>query len=116
MVPFPASFAQVTVTVDESGVPWLHAPALQGAGPRKVGLSSGNLLAADSDPELGLQLMEGRVSYELSAKGHRRESLRDLEQDWSLLEQARKRWEERGAWAGFDNCCRSAVRASSWCA
>ena len=83
---FPAWFAGGTVTVDSAGHPWL-APS-ESLRARKVGLSSANVLAPQSDPELAFALLLGRVSYVLLAKDHFRESLPEFQKDWALLQQA----------------------------
>ncbi|RRA47923.1 hypothetical protein [Acidipila sp. EB88] len=87
---FPTAFAQAAVSIDSQGLPWL-APG--DAGPatsvpfRKVGLSSANILAPGSDPELAFTLMLGRVSYALLARDHFRETMPEFQQDWVLLQQ-----------------------------
>ena len=86
---YPAGFATAGVTVDANGMPWLWGTPSAARPTRKVGLTSANLLAPGSDPELALILMLGRVEYALHAKNHYRETLPELEADWSLLEQAR---------------------------
>ncbi len=85
---FPALFAKAPVSVDADGLPWLH----DDPSGRVVGLSSLNVLAPGSDPELALQLMLGRVQYVLRAKDRFRESMPEFRLDWALLDQARQRW------------------------
>ncbi len=83
---FPAWFGNGRVTVDADGSAWLH----QSTG-RQVGLSSENIFAPGSDPELAFQLMLGRVRYALAAKDRFRETMPLLRRDWALLERAHDR-------------------------
>ncbi len=65
-------------------------------GGRRVGLSSGNLLDAKSDPLLAYQLMLARVRAELNAPIARREDASSLAKDWDLLVGARERMNSAG--------------------
>ena len=91
---FPASYAMAPATVDDRGLPWLALTVgpLTDLSARQVGLSSANLLAPGSDPALALQLMLGRVAYQMRAKNHMREPMEEFDQDWALLEQAHQRF------------------------
>ena len=86
---FPQTYATATATVDAAGLPWLTPD--YGAPTVRVGLSSQNLLAPDSDPELAFQLMLGRIRYVLAVKNRMRESMQEFRQDWALLEQTESR-------------------------
>jgi hypothetical protein len=86
---FPPQYATATALVDRQGRPWLTFG--DGPAPRRVGISSENILSSESDPELAFQLMLGRVAYALQAKNRMQETMQEFRQDWSLLEQARIR-------------------------
>ncbi len=88
---FPPAFDTGSVTVDEKGRPWLSVKESEMV--RRVGLSSANVLAPSSDPELAAELMLGRVGYAVQAKNHFRESMPELLEDWSLLQAALARLE-----------------------
>jgi hypothetical protein len=87
--PFPPQYATATALVDKQGHPWLLFG--DGPSPRRVGISSTNILSSDSDPELAFQLMLGRIAYTLNAKNHMQETMQEFRQDWALLEQAQSR-------------------------
>jgi hypothetical protein len=84
-LPTRQQFATATASVDAEGYPWLTL--LIAGHPRRVGIRSDNLLAPESDPQLAFQLMLHRIDYALNAKDHQRETMPELLQDWSLLEQ-----------------------------
>ncbi len=86
---FPGAFAKARAWVDGAGRPYLTIGS--GAEARTVGVSSGDLLSAGSDPLLAYQLMLGRVESELDAKNHYRESIVMFRRDWALLLAARER-------------------------
>jgi hypothetical protein len=87
--PFLRQYASATALVDKQGHPWLTFG--DGPSPRRVGISSANLLSSESDPELAFQLMLGRIAYTLKAKNHMQETMQEFRQDWALLEQTRSR-------------------------
>jgi hypothetical protein len=84
---FPRGFAKARAWVDGAGRPYLTIGA--GVEARTVGVSSGDLLSAGSDPLPAYQLMLGRVESELDAKNHYRESIVMFRRDWALLLAAR---------------------------
>jgi hypothetical protein len=86
---FPPQYATGTALVDREGRPWLTFG--NGPTPRRVGISSENILSPESDPKLAFQLMLGRVAYALTAKNNRQETMQEFRQDWSLLEQTQTR-------------------------
>ena len=86
---FPQEYDKGKASVDGAGQPWLMIK-VNGV-ERSVGIGSGNVMSADSDPELAFQLMLGRVGYVLRAKNHMRETMEEFQQDWVLLEQTRDR-------------------------
>jgi hypothetical protein len=86
---FQKQFATATATVDADGNPWLTIE-IDGV-TRQVGISSQNVLVAESDPALTFQLMLGRVGFALRAKNHMRETMGEFRQDWALLERTRLR-------------------------
>ncbi len=86
---FQKQFDTAAVTVDADGNPWLMIES--DGSTRQIGISSRNVLAAESDPALTFQLMLGRVGFALRAKNHMRETMEEFRQDWALLEQARIR-------------------------
>jgi hypothetical protein len=55
-----------------------------------VGLTQSNLLAAESSPQVAQQILEARLREELRRGNPPQISESDVEQDWKLLEKARK--------------------------
>jgi hypothetical protein len=89
---FPPQYATATAIVDRNNLPWLDFPVSPASDTtRRVGISTENILAPDSDPETAFQLMLHRVAYALQAKNHLRETMPEFRQDWSLLEQTQDR-------------------------
>jgi hypothetical protein len=87
--PFPPHYAAATALVDKQGHPWLLFG--DGPSPRRVGISSANILSSESDPELAFQLMLSHIAQALRAKNHTRETMQEFRQDWALLEKAQSR-------------------------
>ncbi len=82
----PIEFAKAQVTVDSDGNPWIEIEANNLT--RRVGITSANVLAPGSDPELAFEFMLGRVECMIHAKNHGREDPSALQDDWLLLQQA----------------------------
>lgn len=78
-----ARLDRATVSVEGDGEAWLTL-----ADGRRVGIDSGNVLAAGSDSDLALELMTWRVGAELAAKGRMRPGMQEFREDWTLLERA----------------------------
>lgn len=76
-----------TISVDETGASWMTL-SYKGQ-PVSVGVSSGNILALQSDTQLAFALQLAKVDRFPSAKPRYRESLKEFEQDWALLERLR---------------------------
>jgi hypothetical protein len=72
--------------LDDRQQPWLEVTQ-QGAVVR-VGLSAGNILDAQSDRRLALQLLLARTSALLSPNAKHRELWTDFQNDWALLQAA----------------------------
>jgi len=74
------------VYLDENQEPWLE---LKSDGKlRHIGLSATNVLAAESDPVLRLQLLLARTDALLKAGSRHRELYTEFEGDWALLQLA----------------------------
>lgn len=86
---FPKEYGSDPVMVDADGRPWLKLTS-DGL-TKQVGLSNRNVMSQESDADAAFQLMLGRVGYALQAKDHRRETMEEFREDWSLLEQAQER-------------------------
>ncbi len=54
----------------------------------KVGLSADNILAQGSDSQLAYELLLARTNSFLKSPKHRRETMSEFKQDWSLLQHA----------------------------
>jgi len=77
------------VHADANGALWME---IQGAGGTlRVGLSASNVLAAESDPRMAYLMLLDREEDALKAPAHSRETMREFQANWSLLEGARKR-------------------------
>lgn len=55
----------------------------------RVGVESGNALDEESDPKLAFALQLAKIDRYLRSKAKKRESLREFESDWALLERLR---------------------------
>jgi hypothetical protein len=86
---FPKEYDSRSVSVDGEGRPWLTFDD-EGLG-RRVGLTSENVMASESDAGAAFQLMLGRVGYALRAKGRMCETMEEFREDWLLLEQTQDR-------------------------
>ncbi|HET6929719.1 MAG TPA: hypothetical protein VFI45_05315 [Candidatus Acidoferrum sp.] len=75
-----------TAALDPDGAAWMqlseHGESVS------VGVSAGNVLAAQSDPQLSHQLLLARVSTFLKSPKHRREPMLEFRQDWDNLQRA----------------------------
>ena len=89
---FPKAYREGEIWVDEAGGVWMTLE-VDGVS-RRVGISSGTVMAAGSDTGLAFQIMLGRVEYALKAKNHLRETIPEFRADWALMEAAEQR--ERG--------------------
>lgn len=74
------------VYLDDHQQLWLEVE--QAGAMRHVGLSYGNILSAESDARLRLQLLLARTDKLLSASSKHRELYTEFEADWALLRQA----------------------------
>jgi len=79
---------QGVVSVDGDGNPWLTP---QGSS-QHVGVSSADVLAEGSDPELAFHLLAWRIGYDLQAKPRMRPGIQEFREDWTLFEEAFARW------------------------
>ena len=86
---FPKTYRDGAIDVDAAGGAWMTL-AVDGAW-KRVGISSGTMLAEGSDPMLAFQIMLGRVQYALKQKGHMRETILEFRADWTLLEETQRR-------------------------
>jgi hypothetical protein len=74
------------VYLDDDQQPWLE---LENDGKLlRTGLSTSNVLDADSDPRLRLQLLLARTDALLEAGSRHRELYTEFQGDWALLQQA----------------------------
>jgi hypothetical protein len=76
-----------TLSVDADGASTMEVSA-QGEKTR-VGLSTNNILARGSDPELAYVLMLTRIERVLKSPKHSRETMSEFKKDWVLLQDAR---------------------------
>ena len=53
-----------------------------------MGVSAGNVLARESNPQLSYQLLLARTSVFLKSPKHRRETMLEFHQDWANLQRA----------------------------
>ena len=57
----------------------------------KAGLTTGNILAPQSDPQLAYEMLLAHIDGVLKSPPHSRESMLEFKQDWELLEEVRAR-------------------------
>ena len=80
-----------TLSQDPDGALWIYLPSSQGSG--RVGLSASNIFAADTDGQIGYQIMLARMQAELDSPKHSRETMLEFKQDWDLLSSLRVKGE-----------------------
>jgi hypothetical protein len=78
--------ARSEVHVDDDQRTWMDVES--GGHVRRVGLSAGNVVSAESDPRLGLELLLARMEYLLYANPKHRELYAEIQADWQLLQRA----------------------------
>jgi hypothetical protein len=75
-----------TVFLDRDGAAWMELS--ENGETRTVGVSSSNVLAGQSDPQLSYELLLARTSVFLKSPKHRRETMVEFHQDWANLHRA----------------------------
>jgi hypothetical protein len=70
------------LSVDPDGELWITWTDSQPAG--RVGLSAGNIFAADSDAQVAYQIILARVEAELESPKHSRETMLEFKKDWAM--------------------------------
>lgn len=75
-----------TASVDDDGAAWMKLA--DNGEPVTVGVSSSNVLAQQSDPQLAYSLLLARTSTFLNGPKHRRETMLEFRQDWANLQRA----------------------------
>ena len=75
-----------TASVGSDGAAWMQLS--ENGESVRVGVSASNVLAGQSDPQLGRELLFARVATFLKGPKHRRETMLEFHQDWSNLRQA----------------------------
>jgi hypothetical protein len=75
-----------TPAVDKQGLLWMQTS--RNGQPARVGLSAGNVLSQDSDPQLARELLLARIDHVLKSAKHSREPMFEFTQDWESLQQA----------------------------
>jgi hypothetical protein len=75
-----------TASVDETGALWMQLS--ENGDFIYVGVSAGNVLASDSNPQLSYELLLARTSAFLKSPKHRRETMLEFRQDWANLQRA----------------------------
>ena len=70
------------LSVDADGALWITWTDSQPAG--RVGLSASNIFAADSDAQVGYQILLARVEAELNSPKHSRETMIEFKRDWAM--------------------------------
>ena len=78
-----------TPLVDEDGASWMQIS--ENGESYKVGLSAGNVLAQDSDPQLAREFLLARINHVLKSPKHSRETMLEFRQDWAALQRASTR-------------------------
>ena len=86
--------ARGQVYVDDREQAWMKVES--GGELRLVGLSTSNVLAAESDRRLGLQLLLARTETLLWAQPKHRELYPEIQADWALLQRAEDVMSTRG--------------------
>jgi len=88
---------EVFEQIDSTGLPYMDATQAtwvrmqDGDRVARVGITSSNLLAAGSDPQLAYRLLLARTGRMLHNPKHSRETMIAFKTDWVMLEAARKR-------------------------
>jgi hypothetical protein len=77
---------QGRVYLDAGGQPWLEAR--KSGRVLRVGLTTDNIVSAQSDPRLALQLLLARTEVLLSVRSNHRELSPEFQSDWELLQRA----------------------------
>ncbi len=86
--------ARGKVSVDGNEQAWMD---VESAGQlRRVGLSASNVVGADSDRLLAMQLLLARMEYLLSTNAKHRELYTEIQGDWDLLQRAEQSMPARG--------------------
>ena len=70
------------LSADADGALWITWTDSQPAG--RVGLSASNIFAADSDAQVGYQILLARVEAELNSPKHSRETMIEFKRDWAM--------------------------------
>ena len=78
--------ASGTPLLDDQGAIWMQTST--NGHSAKVGVSAGNILAADSDPQLAHELLLARVHRVLKSPKHGRETMSEFVEDWTALQRA----------------------------
>jgi len=78
-----------TSTADANGALWMDIPMDRET--LRVGLSTSNLLASESDTNLAYELVLARARDVLKSPKHRRETMAEFRRDWSVLQAARRK-------------------------
>jgi hypothetical protein len=83
--------------IDDAGTPYMDATHTlwvemqDGERKARVGITSSNIMAPGSDPQLAYRLLLARTDRALKDPKHSRESMLAFKVDWTMLEAARKR-------------------------
>jgi hypothetical protein len=94
IIPSRQSLRDFARHVDDEGTPFLDAQGAlwmqvsDGAVSRRVGLTTENVLAPDSDTQLACNLLLAHIDFILRNGKRDRETIVDFRQEWSLLLQA----------------------------
>jgi hypothetical protein len=104
MFPDRGALKRLMKWLDEKGQPtltfngsiWMELPGpivagASSAAMRRVGLSTSNILARDSDPILAYEVLLVRADRELRSPMHSRETMIEFKEDWALLQAAQSR-------------------------
>ena len=75
-----------SVSLDRDGAAWMQLS--ENGEILIVGVSSSNVLAGQSDPQLSYELLRARTSVFLKSPKHRRETMLEFHQDWANLHRA----------------------------
>jgi len=75
-----------TASVSGDGAAWMQLS--ENGESVSVGVSAGNVLAQESDPQLSYSLLLARTSVFLRSPTHRRETMLEFRQDWAKLQRA----------------------------
>jgi hypothetical protein len=72
-----------TISADANGALWMNFRGEEP--PLRIGISGSNIFADGSDPQFAYQIILVRMEDELKSPKHRRETMLDFKQDWTLL-------------------------------